>query len=89
MLKINTRWTSHLKEKKQKEEFKQNVVDAKRVLERLQNILEQDIEQSIIRCEKVDNYEMARWEMFQADQMGYRRALRDITQLISFKSHEE
>lgn len=40
------------------------------------------VERSVAKSDASDKYELASWDRYQADQVGYRRALREIIKLL-------
>jgi len=78
---ISVRWTKHLKdsEKKGMEERLANCSD---VFSVLKNILEEDIRTVDKTMLSKDNYQMGAWEFFQADQLGSKRTLIKLLELI-------
>lgn len=40
------------------------------------------IEQAIVSSEKKDKYDLVNWTQFQADNLGYRRALRELKNIL-------
>ena len=79
-----SKWTSHLQTDKEKEDFQKEVYSAKRVLERLsQMVVEMDEEADRIETNP-KFYELPNWDYRQANNNGYRRCLsilRKITNL--------
>lgn len=79
-----SKWTSHLQTDKEKEDFQKEVYSAKRVLERLsQMVSEMDTEAEQIETNP-KFYELPNWDYRQANNNGYRRCLsilRKITTL--------
>jgi len=81
---VISKWTSHLQTDKEKEDFQKEVYSAKRVLERLsQMVVEMDEEADRIETNP-KFYELPNWDYRQANNNGYRRCLsilRKITNL--------
>lgn len=80
-MKSVQKWSSHLKDPKERREFEALVLSANAVLTRLSNMLET----KTIEPKKPD-YEKAAWPYFQADSNGYNRALEEIKQLLPLTS---
>ena len=78
MTKQASRWTSHLKDKKHKEEFAELVRAAVAVRERLSQMIDQKVKTHL----KPD-YELASWPYYQAHTNGYNEALKDIKSLLT------
>lgn len=87
--KVNNKWYSSLKDPAEKEEFAARVLEADRVLERLEEILTKKINSSMTELRKTSNFEKPAWEASVADQLGYWRALEEINTLIKIKHQEE
>lgn len=82
---MNVRWTKHLKSQKDKDEFKQVVVASHQVLERLEQILKEKEEESIKEIVSRDSYKYHAWSEYQADKLGYLRALRDLGEIVKIE----
>jgi hypothetical protein len=77
-----TKWTQHLTDSEEKQAFQKHVWSAKPVLERIIDLIKEDIE----NLEKVEistrAYESPNWAYRQADCNGYKRAMANIKTLI-------
>ena len=58
---------------------------AKKVFDKLIEILEMDLQSSIRSSRKVDNYDKPAWSEFQADQLGSQRTLQSVIDLITVR----
>jgi hypothetical protein len=76
------RWTKHLKEKDQKDDFLKRLSYAKEFMDVLKNILQEDLDALEKEMESKDNYFMPAWSEYQADKIGSRRTLKKIINLI-------
>lgn len=77
-----TRWTQHLTTDEEKESFKKEIYSAKRVLERLRDILNED-EEMLDRSEMDQRtYDMPNWDYRQAHKNGNRQAMRALRLLV-------
>jgi hypothetical protein len=74
---LSTLWLSHLKDQKEKESFKQYILNANSLWDKLNTILEN----KIVKQKEID-YVNPSWAYFQADQNGYNRAIKDIQELL-------
>lgn len=87
-----SKWTSHLKTDKEKEDFAKEVQGSKRVLDRLKEMVteqEQELNQVEITAK---TYEIPNWDYRQAHNNGYRQCLyliKRIVDLDSTKSHPD
>lgn len=83
-----TKWTDHIQDQETKENFKREILGAKRVLDRMSTILK-DVETSLEDKElSVKAFEVASWPYYQAYHNGYRKALRLVQQLIDLDNRE-
>lgn len=74
---------AHIKTKEDRELFQKKILSAWEVLERIQAILETKRETATAEQESKNAYSDASWPMLQADRIGYRRALKEVIELIS------
>lgn len=82
-MKLSTRWTSNLKEKKEKEEFTSQVLASRRVLDRLKHLVEASQKASVNKSRKEDNFTLPAWSEHQAYQLGYQAAIDEVVKLIN------
>jgi hypothetical protein len=84
-MKISNTWIKNLKDKKEEQEFQAALLSSRRVLKRLEEIIEQDIS----ACDKAmldkNNYSKAAWPYKQADGIGEKRAYTKILNLIKIE----
>lgn len=74
-------WTNHLKDPKEKEQFKKYIYGCRSLLER-QNTMIDEMENELDQLEtETSQYDSPSWAALQADRNGYRRALRKIKKL--------
>lgn len=73
-----TKWTQHLETEDEKEAFRQEVLSAKRVLERLSDILQEDIEgiNNVEMSTKI--YDLPNWDFRQAHANGLKQGLNKV-----------
>ena len=76
------RWTKHLKEAKAKAELEARLSSCNDVLSVLKNILEEDLKALDKNMMSKDHYNTECWAYFQADQMGSKRTLTRIMELL-------
>lgn len=80
---MQTAWTKNLKSDVDQLHFQNSLRGAKKVLERLSDLLDEE-EASIDRSElNVDTYDTASWSYKQAHKNGQRAMLRKIKNLIT------
>ena len=77
-----TRWTQHLTDPEEKERFRNQVISAKPVLERLIEMIDED-EQALDRTE-IDprSYSVPNWSELQAHKNGNRQVYAVIKKMI-------
>jgi hypothetical protein len=77
-----TRWTQHLSTEEEKESFRKEIYSAKRVLERLKAIIEDD-ENGLDRSEMhPETYAKPNWDYHQAHKNGIRQYMYQLKTLI-------
>lgn len=77
-----TKWTEHLNNKADKENFENQVRSAKDVLDRLKHMLE-DREKSLNRTEiDMKTYDSPGWDFRQAHMNGRRAEIYDLKKLV-------
>lgn len=81
---MNTQWLSHLPAQ-DRDEFKQRIVLAAPVLERMQEVINSKLAQSTKESRSKTNYESPSWALMQADYIGYARALNELLSFISLE----
>lgn len=81
---MNNRWFKGMSED-DKKEFKADLYAAYTVLNRLAEILEDDLDKSHEEATKKDNYFMPAWGEYQADKLGEQRCIRKILNLIDIE----
>lgn len=85
---MDRRWTSHIVDLDEKKRFEAYIKGSRTVLDRLSEIIV-DFELQLEEKE-VDSkaYESPAWAFQQADNIGYRRALRQILKIINLDQKE-
>lgn len=75
-------WTQHLTDEKDKEKFRNSVLSAKHILDRLKTIIEKK-EKALDRSEmSIEAYSAPNWSERQAHKNGNRQALAEIKTLV-------
>jgi len=84
---LKTKWTQHLQTPEERKKFKESVQNSKFVLDRLKEICYNIIEES----EKTSHadYSKPSWPYYQADRLGYVRALKEIISLLQLDPEEK
>lgn len=76
-------WYKHLKTEEEQKQFKNEVLGSKLVLRRLNSLLT-ELKTNIDNAElSAKNYDLPNWELRQADGIGYRRCINEISKLIN------
>jgi|TARA_R110002051_G_scaffold18015_3_gene51991 hypothetical protein len=77
--RLNTLWTKHLKEKKEREDFEAYLKNTRQIFEVMTSL----IEDQLSKMKTTDqDYEKAAWPYLQADRQGQIRAYNYIKELI-------
>lgn len=69
-------WYRHLKTEEEQQQFKNEVLGSKRILKRVQELMEQEKPQA-------SSYDTPNWELRQADMIGYNRCLTLLSKLTN------
>lgn len=80
---MKTKWTGHLKSVEEKERFRQQVMSSKGVLDRLADIMRDDIEATLAEMSRSDSYTSPAWSEYQADRLGTLKTLRKYVDLLN------
>lgn len=84
-----TVWTSHLKDAEEKANFEREVLSAKRVLERLRDILTSNV-QGIERAERSTKaYDSPNWEYRTAHVNGYKGHYEDVMTITNLDQQKK
>ena len=84
-----TAWTKHIKEEKAKEDFINEVKSSRKVLWRLQQLLDEE-ENAVDRSElDIKTFDLPNWENRQAYKNGYRASLRMLKKLIDLDQQHQ
>lgn len=84
-----TRWTSHLKTPEEKQQFTNDILSAKSVLERLADMIDEDVDQ--LDKSEIDQrvYSIPNWSHLQAHKNGNRQSYAAIRQMIDLDQQKE
>lgn len=83
---MKTIWTNHLKTAEERSKFRVSVENSKFVLDRLKEIC-YNMSEEASKSSKND-YTMAAWPYYQADKLGYIRAIKEIIELLQLDPKE-
>ncbi len=78
-------WTKHLTDEEDKEKFRNKVLGSKIVLERIKDLMADDLKAIEADEISVDAYDNANWAYRQAHRNGYKNALRKLNILLDLK----
>lgn len=84
-----TKWTEHLKDPQEQEQFRNRLRAAKPILERLSEVLKQEQENTARSELNPKVYDIANWAYLQADMNGYKRAIAFIHKLIDLDQQDQ
>lgn len=82
--KVLTVWTKNLKDQKEKEEFVTVLKHSPRVLRRLNEIIDESMQELVAKEESEDSFDIPNWHLYQANILGQRKAYKKIKQLLAF-----
>lgn len=85
-LKLVSSWTKHLKDDKEREEFKNLVLGSQIVLSRLAEIVEEKMRAREVF--KEEDYKDPSWAHRCSDRNGYFRALREVLKILKGVDHD-
>lgn len=84
-----TRWTSHLQDPKEKENFEKEIRGSRLILDRLHQIIVEQ-EQGLLQAEvSPKNYEIPNWDYKQAHSNGFRQCLGIMKRLTDLNEKEQ
>lgn len=81
---MKIKWTAHLPAERQAP-FAQQIKSSLDVLERLSSILKESLE--VADKSTTSDYDKASWPYYAADRNGYKKALREVLELLDIKSN--
>jgi viroplasmin and RNaseH domain-containing protein len=80
----SSKWTSHLKDETEKEEFQKRLTQSRDLFRRLGSMAS-GLKRSNHRTKiSKTSYENPNWAYLQADSVGYERALNEILEYLNF-----
>jgi hypothetical protein len=82
---MNLQFVKFAEDKKEKEEITQLLAGSTKILGILNRLIEEQIESTDKQILSWKRYFMPRWSEYQADQIGYKRALRYVQTIIKEK----
>lgn len=79
---MNSAWTRHLQTEEEKAEFEQRLQNSKRVLQRLESLIDGELRNLENSELSIKAYESPSWAYLEADKIGYRRCAKFIKRLL-------
>lgn len=83
---MNLKWYNGLKTDQEKAEFKARLLSSKPVLEKLTELLEAELERSLVELSKKDKFYLPAYSEYLAHSLGEQEALRTVINLLK-ESH--
>lgn len=77
-----TRWTQHLKTEEEKQSFTKEIYSAKRVLEHILNLINEDKGNLAKSEENIKSYTVPNWDYLQAHRNGMRQYMSEVIRLV-------
>lgn len=84
-----TKWTQHLRDPKEKEELEKAIRSAKPVLDRLKDMVEDQIKQVASSELDVNAFDNPNWAYKQAYKNGYKTSLRFLETILNNLDHQK
>lgn len=84
---MKTKWFQHLHTPEDRKKFRDAVENSKYVLDRLQEICYNSIQEA--EKSSPNDYTKTSWPFYQADKVGYVRALKEIVSLLQLDPEEK
>lgn len=81
-------WTKHLKDPEEIKRFKNNVQGSKTTLDRLKQLLDEEIDRLDRSETDIKSYDIPNWDYRQAHKNGFRQYHQIITKLINLDQKE-
>ena len=81
--KVSTLLLKGCKTKEERDTEKEYISHNKRLLDRIANIMSDKLDSSVGKMRGECSYDKPSWPQFQADQLGYQRALAEMLAIIS------
>jgi hypothetical protein len=72
-----------MKDPEQRKKHEEYLVHNKQLLDIIIGISEDKIQKSVNDMRTTEAYKMPRWEYYQADQLGYQRALSELVKILN------
>lgn len=80
---MDTSWIRHAKDPDERKKIKDGILNSKYTLDLLITILKRELDE--IENTSKEDYSIPNWDCYQADQNGYKRAIKRFLNLINLK----
>lgn len=81
--KVSTQLLKGSRNKEERDEEKQYIIHNKRLLDKVAKVMTDKYNESLREMRAEKNYDLSAWPQFQADQLGYQRALAEMLAIIT------
>lgn len=81
--KVSTLLLKGCKSKEERDSEKEYIVHNKRLLDRIVDVMKSKLDSSVDKMRGECSYNSPAWPQFQADQLGYQRALAEMLAIIT------
>ena len=86
--KVSTQLLKGSRNKEERDEEKQYIIHNKRLLDKVAKVMTDKYNESLREMRAEKNYDLSAWPQFQADQLGYQRALAEMLAIITLTGDE-
>lgn len=87
--KVSTLLLKGCKSKEDRDKEKEYLVHNKRLLDKIAGVMQDKLDGSVGKMRGECSYEKPSWPQFQADQLGYQRALAEMLAVISLTGDKD
>ena len=88
-MKVSTLLLKGCKTKEERDREKEYLIHNKRLLDKIADIMRDKLNSSVSDMRGKDTYKLPAWPQFQADQLGYQRALAEMLAVISLTGDDD
>ena len=86
--RVSTLLLKGCKTKEDRDRYKEYLVNNKELLDRVVDVLKNKIQVSINDMRSVSSYDKPSWPQYQADQLGYQRALAEMVSILTLDQED-
>lgn len=87
-IKLNTRWTQHIRDKGKKIEFEKTIIASTTMRERLLEILDEEEKQLDTTATSIKDFETPAWAYKQAFILGEKSRIKRLRDLLELKDRD-